>query len=138
MSGCRLHVAVGVIVVDGLVLIARRPAHLHQGGRWEFPGGKVEAGEGVEQALARELGEELGLTVGAARPFMEIAFDYPERSVLLDTWLVEEVAGAPRGLEGQELRWVAPGELGDYEFPEANRPIVERLVAELIKETSAP
>jgi 8-oxo-dGTP diphosphatase len=121
----RLHVAAAVIRgADGRVLIARRPEHKHQGGLWEFPGGKVEAGEAVDAALARELREELGIRVTAARPLIQVRHDYPDQQVLLDVYEVGAFVGEPHGAEGQPLAWVAPRELPDYEFPAANRPIV--------------
>ncbi|PTT03442.1 NUDIX domain-containing protein, partial [Pseudomonas sp. HMWF006] len=83
----RVHVAAAVIRDDsGKVLIARRADTQHQGGLWEFPGGKVEADESVETALARELHEELGIVVGAARPLIKVHHDYPDKQVLLDVW----------------------------------------------------
>ena len=122
----RIHVAVGVIVNAAQeVLIAHRAQHLHQGGLWEFPGGKVETNEGVEQALKRELLEELNITVQNCAPLLEIAHDYGDKSVLLDVWLVREFSGKPQGLQGQPLQWVKPSELFGLEFPAANAPIVE-------------
>ncbi|MBS7663797.1 Nudix family hydrolase [Pseudomonas lalucatii] len=121
----RVHVAAAVIrAADGRVLIAKRPDDKHQGGLWEFPGGKVEAGEAVPTALARELEEELGICPTAARPLIQVRHDYPDKQVLLDVWEVSAFSGEPHGAEGQPLAWVAPRQLGDYEFPAANRPIV--------------
>lgn len=121
----QVHVAVGLIVnAAGDVLLAKRAAHQHQGGLWEFPGGKVEAGEPVAQALARELAEELAITVTSARPYLKVAHNYPDKSVLLDVWLVEAFDGEPTGVEGQPLGWVAKRELTNYQFPEANLPIL--------------
>ncbi|MDU9390647.1 Nudix family hydrolase [Pseudomonas sp. zfem002] len=121
----RIHVAAAVIRgADGRILIARRGETQHQGGLWEFPGGKVEDGEAVETALARELREELGIEVGAARPLIEVRHDYPDKHILLDVWEVSAFSGEPHGAEGQPLAWVSPRDLGQYEFPEANRPIV--------------
>jgi 8-oxo-dGTP diphosphatase len=121
----RIHVAAAVIRGgDGRILIAKRPDDKHQGGLWEFPGGKVEADESVERALARELDEELGIRPSAARPLLQVRHDYPDKQVLLDVWDVTAFAGEPHGAEGQPLAWVAPERLGDYQFPAANRPIV--------------
>ncbi|MGQ7815476.1 Nudix family hydrolase [Metapseudomonas furukawaii] len=121
----RIHVAAAVIRgVDGRVLIARRPEDKHQGGLWEFPGGKVEEGEAVRDALCRELEEELGIRVSAARPLIQVHHDYPDKQVLLDVWEVAGFTGEPHGAEGQPLAWVSPRELVNYEFPEANAPIV--------------
>lgn len=121
----RVHVAAAVIRGDdGRVLIARRPDDKHQGGLWEFPGGKVEEGEPVLEALARELHEELGIVVRTAQPLIQIAHDYPDKHVLLDVWEVTAFDGQPHGAEGQPLAWVAPRQLAEYEFPAANAPIV--------------
>lgn len=123
-----LHVAVGVTVQNATVLIAKRLQHLHQGGLWEFPGGKVEPGESVYQALCRELNEELGIAVEAAEPLIEIRHDYPDRSVLLDVWQVTAFTGQPEGRQGQEFRWISLAELRNYRFPEANAPIIGALL----------
>lgn len=119
-----LHVAVGVIRnLEGDVLIAKRAVELHQGGLWEYPGGKVELGETVEQALKRELFEELGIQVDYARPLIKTGHTYPDRKVLLDVWMVEAFSGEPHGKEQQPVRWVPVLQLKDYSFPEANWPI---------------
>lgn len=121
----RVHVAAAVIRGDdGRVLIAKRSAQQHQGGLWEFPGGKVEAGETVQQALSRELFEELGITVLKTRPLIQIAHDYSDKHVLLDVWEVTRFVGQAIGREGQPLAWVAAKQLNEYAFPEANKPIV--------------
>jgi len=120
-----LHVAVAVIRNQrGEVLVTQRPRHVHKGGCWEFPGGKVEPGEQVRQALARELYEELGIDVIRAQSLIQIPHEYAEHPVLLDVWEVSKFSGAAHGREGQPLRWVTPQALDDYIFPEANRPII--------------
>lgn len=127
----RLRVAVGVVIDgEGQVLVARRAQHRHQGGRWEFPGGKVESGETARAALARELHEEIGIRVLAAQPMLDVCFDYPDRGVSLEVFRVTRHSGAARGLEGQPLRWVPVSDLGNYAFPDANRPILDALLAE--------
>lgn len=124
-SAGRLHVMAAVIVnAAGEVLLAQRPLHKHQGGLWEFPGGKREPGESQREALGRELAEELGITVTRARPLIEIVHDYPDRQVLLDVWQVSAFAGEAHGREGQPVRWVAAADLPGYAFPAANLPIV--------------
>lgn len=121
----RIHVAAAVIRgADGRILIAKRAEEQHQGGLWEFPGGKVEADETVPQALARELEEELGIRPSAARPLIQVRHDYPDKQVLLDVWEVSAFSGEPHGAEGQPLAWVSPRQLDDYAFPAANAPIV--------------
>lgn len=123
-----IHVAVGVLANSaGEILIARRAQQAHQGGLWEFPGGKVEPGETVQEALARELREELGVYTGDYQPVIQVAHDYGDKAVLLDVYRARIVHGQPHGREGQPLAWVAPGDLQDYPFPAANRPIVRAL-----------
>ncbi|WP_078085685.1 8-oxo-dGTP diphosphatase MutT [Microbulbifer mangrovi] len=127
-----IHVAVGVILgADGRILLAKRPEHLHMGGRWEFPGGKVEADESIQQAMTRELKEELDIDVKAMEPLIEVRHDYGDKQVFLDTWCVTEFDGIERGVEGQELAWVSVAELSEYRFPDANQPIVTALQARL-------
>ena len=119
-----LVAAVALIDADGRVLLAQRPEGKSLAGLWEFPGGKVEANETVQAALARELEEELGIRPTAARPLIQVRHDYPDKQVLLDVWEVSAFTGEPHGAEGQPLAWVSPRQLVDYEFPAANRPIV--------------
>lgn len=125
-----LHVAVGVIRNDRQqILIAKRPAHVHMGGLWEFPGGKVEAGESIQQALQRELCEELGITFqqNQITPLIKIRHEYPDKSVLLDVWVVDYPMGVPIGRENQLIRWINVSELASYQFPDANRAIINKL-----------
>jgi len=123
-----IHVAVGVLRDSGgRALLTRRPDQAHQGGLWEFPGGKLEAGEPVERGLRRELAEELGIRVRSARPLIRVRHAYPERTVLLDTWVVERFDGCPAGCEGQPLAWVRDTEFDAYPLPSADRPIVTAL-----------
>lgn len=125
-----IHVAAGVILDSGgQVLLALRPRNKHKGGLWEFPGGKVEAGESVKQALARELLEEINLVVEEASPFLVIDHDYGDKQVRLDVWRVSRFSGTPLGSEGQEIAWVAIADLHLYQFPEANAGIVAALRA---------
>ncbi len=126
----RVHVAVGVIVGPaGDILISKRHHESHQGGLWEFPGGKVESGETVNHALERELHEELGIHVTRCRPLLQVHHDYADKQVCLDVWVIDGFSGQPEGREGQPLAWCAPAALADYEFPAANRPIVEACLA---------
>ena len=120
-----VHVAVGVIRREnGDILIAQRPEHLHQGGLWEFSGGKVEENETVEQALTRELHEELAIRVESCESLIQIRHHYADKSVLLDVWTIESFSGIPDGREGQPIRWVAANELQNYAFPAANHAII--------------
>ncbi|WOD12147.1 8-oxo-dGTP diphosphatase MutT [Pseudomonas sp. NyZ704] len=121
----RIHVMAAVIRrADRSILIAKRPDAAHQGGLWEFPGGKLEEGEPRLDGLARELQEELGIQITNARPLIDIRHDYPDKSIRLDVWSVSSFSGEAHGAEGQQVRWVAPQDLGQYAFPAANKPIV--------------
>ncbi len=134
----RVHVAVGVILDgDRNILLSLRADNAHQGGLWEFPGGKVEPAESLEIALRRELKEELDILPLRTSPLIEVSHDYGDKSVLLDVHLVWEFSGTPRGLEGQPLAWVAPAELPGYDFPAANLPIVEAVQAALADQSLA-
>lgn len=131
MVGGNIPVAVAVILNSrGEVLVARRALHQHQGGLLEFPGGKIEPGETTEQALVRELKEELGLSVpvtGIGPAWLSISHHYPEKTVHLDIREVFEFEGEPRGQEGQPIHWMPISELATADFPEANAEIIEAL-----------
>jgi len=111
----------------GRVLIAQRPAGRHMAGRWEFPGGKVGRNETESAALARELPEELGVDVTAARPFMRLTHAYDDHDVELSLWIVEQFTGTPASLEAQQLKWVVPAQLAAEDILEADRPFVAEL-----------
>ena len=124
-------VVVGILI-DGVgrVLVTRRAPDAHQGGVWEFPGGKVEEDENLLEALARELREELGVLVETTEELMALEHDYGDKRVRLDVCRVTRWTGEPRGLEGQPLAWQRPEQIRDWAFPVANRPILERLLAD--------
>jgi len=120
-----LHVAAAVIKnIQGRILISLRDSSSHQGGLWEFPGGKVEAGETFEQALVRELKEELDITVTSATPLITINHQYPDLAVQLHVYRVDDFVGDAKSCEGQPLKWVAPDDLALFKFPAANQPII--------------
>lgn len=122
-----LVVAAALFDTCGRVLIAQRPPGKPMAGRWEFPGGKVNAGETERAALARELTEELGIEVQSARPFMTLRHAYEDREVELSMWIVERYGGQPCALDGQSLEWVPPQDLGSRDLLEADRPFIEAL-----------
>lgn len=124
----RIHVVAAAIVDEQQrVFIAKRPDHVHQGGLWEFPGGKLEPGEEVQAALRRELHEEVGIYLKESRPLIRIKHDYPDKFVLLDVFLVREFDGEAHGKEGQPVEWVHRNELNQYQFPSANKPIISAM-----------
>ena len=130
-----IDVAAAVIINKrGDTLLSLRLADSHQGGKWEFPGGKLEQGESAEQALCRELNEELGIKALELEPFIELEYCYPEKLVKLHVLKVLDFSGSPKGLEGQKVEWVNPSELAQREFPDANYPILEKLLVKLKSE----
>jgi 8-oxo-dGTP diphosphatase len=125
----RVRVAVGVIYRNGHYYVSKRASHLHQGGKWEFPGGKIEPDETEFAALNRELAEEVGIHVKAARELLTIEHNYPDKQVRLFVYLVEDFEGEPRQQEGQQAEWVALNQLRTLSFPEANQAILDALAA---------
>lgn len=123
-----ITVAVGVVFnCDKGVFICKRADHQHQGGKWEFPGGKVEVNESIYDALVRELYEELGIEVNAADHLLEIKHDYIDKKVKLSVWMVTDYDGTPHSNEGLEERWCLLSELQSKDFPAANITIIEHL-----------
>jgi 8-oxo-dGTP diphosphatase len=123
-----IHVVAGAVTdAAGRVLIAQRPAGKHLAGGWEFPGGKLEPGEARAAGLARELGEELGITIRNPRPLIRVRHTYPQGEVLIDMWVVKSYSGEPRGLDGQALQWLTQDELERAELLPADGPIVRAL-----------
>ncbi len=108
--------------------MARRPAHAHLAGQWEFPGGKIEAGETPEEALARELSEELAIEVLPGALWGILFHRYPEKTVRIRFIFAKRVAGSPEAIGCEEFRWVLPPDLLELPFPEADRPLVDGLV----------
>lgn len=129
----RVHVAAGIILKNDSIFISKRNAEQHQGGKWEFPGGKVEDGETVLAALSRELKEEVNIAVLETSAFHQVSFDYPDKQVLLDFYLVTSFTGEEMGLEEQETAWVAIKDLAQYTFPAANQIIVEKLIKRFVE-----
>ena len=121
-----IEVVAAVIERDGRILIARRPAALHLGGLWEFPGGKRQPGETPEAALVREIREELDAVVTVGELLDDVEWTYPEKTVRL-LFFRCALDDEPRAAEGQEIAWVAPADLDRYEFPPADGGLVARL-----------
>ena len=124
-----VHVAVGVVARGDDIFTTLRAKDAHQGGKWEFPGGKVESGETVTDALKRELAEEIGIDVLSSEPLILIEHDYGDKCVKLDVHRVTQFTGEPHGKEGQSSRWQPANELRAEDFPEANVAIIQALLA---------
>ena len=112
---------------EGLILVARRADEQHLGGAWEFPGGKIEAGEEPAEAALRELREEAGLTAAVATPLLVFVHDYPDRRLRFHAFVVTDAAGEVRTDGGRAFAWVAPASLDDMPMPEANSAILKAL-----------
>lgn len=124
----RIEVAVGILTNrDNKVLVGQRLVKDDYYQKWEFPGGKLERYETCEQALVRELKEELGISVISCDPLMVLDHDYPDRQVRLHVLLVPAFQNNPQGKEGQALKWVTLDELHDLDFLAGNQAIIERL-----------
>lgn len=122
-----VNVAVAVIKIADRVLIAKRANHQHQGGLWEFPGGKLEEGEELRNALQRECLEELDIIPTSVSPLTTIHHKYTDKAVTLHVCLVSDYLGVPYGKEGQPITWSPLTELKNYQFPEANKEILSLL-----------
>ena len=127
-SNRRVRVVAGILQDrDGRILIADRTRSRSLKDHWEFPGGKVNAGETSEDALRRELAEELGIEIAAVSRFLHAEHDYPHISVAIEFFLVSSWEGTPDGLEGQQIRWVDRTSLDPDMLLPADAPIVEAL-----------
>ena len=124
-----VNVAVGVILRADRVFLAKRAATVHQGGKWEFPGGKIEIGESPVEALKRELLEEVGISFGQPIPMCTINHNYGDKCVCLHVMKVENFDGEPFGKENQQTEWRAIVDLKPAEFPAANVEIIQELLA---------
>jgi len=123
-----LNISTGIIRnAKQQIFITQRAADAHMANKWEFPGGKIEAGESAEQALVRELQEEVGITPQGATLYEKLEYQFPDRHITLWFWLVESWDGEPWGKEGQPGSWVAQSELDEEKFPPANEPVISRL-----------
>jgi mutator protein MutT len=129
-----IHVVAAIIWQQGdpqsgsqRLLLAQRQKGKHLADYWEFPGGKLEPGESPWQALQRELEEEIGIMPTKASPYLQVYHRYPQRNILLDTWLVEEYRGEIVSREGQQLCWIELSQIDQYRLPPADLPIIEAI-----------
>lgn len=130
LNGDPIHVVAAIVWHPNQLntfLISRRQQGKHLEHLWELPGGKKEPGENREQALKRELAEEINIRVICTKPFMQVTHEYCDRTIFLDVWQVSSFEGNVSGREGQEIRWIEINELNDYQFPEADTPILDSI-----------
>ncbi|HEU4394811.1 MAG TPA: (deoxy)nucleoside triphosphate pyrophosphohydrolase, partial [Planctomycetota bacterium] len=127
----RHEVAAGILWDGERVLIAKRHEDDHQGGRWEFPGGKRRGHESIEECLKREMLEEIGVEVDVGRLWRALTHVYPDRTVTLYFHLCESRSGTPRPIECAEVRWVSPGALRELRFVEGDIQVLPDLVRDL-------
>ena len=124
-----LNVVIGIIInTENKLLLNKRKKNTTLSGYWEFPGGKIKPNETLNQALSRELFEELGIKIGATDPLDSIEYQYAEHDVVLLPFRIIDYTGTPRGLEGQELMWCSYSQLQNINILPANRLLIERLL----------
>lgn len=130
----RQKVVVGIIFNQSLdsVLVAKRPPHKIKGDCWEFPGGKARPGEAEFETLSREINEETGIVVRRARKIHVVDYDYPDTSISMSAWIVDDWNGKISGKEGQLIKWSKIENLSDLEFPEANKKLIKILKLPLL------
>ncbi|TAK75632.1 MAG: NUDIX domain-containing protein [Gammaproteobacteria bacterium] len=122
-----IRAVVGVLKREGKLLVAERPQGKSYSGYWEFPGGKIEADETGEAALVRELQEELGIDVILAKHWLDYTYSYPDKTVALEIWRVDDFTGEPHGKENQQLLWVTYAELLSLHLLDGVRPMMGHL-----------
>ena len=120
-----------MIFRDGRLLISKRKLSSHLGGLWEFPGGKLEAGETFQAALMREIREELGTEIAIDQLISTVEHSYPEKTVLIRFYKCQCVGEEPTALDCEALKWVAPKQLRDHSFPKADDQILDELVTQI-------
>ena len=130
MNSHVIEVVAALIWEEGRLMICQRPAHKARGLLWEFVGGKVEPGESKEAALIRECREELAVTVAVDGPFMDLIHAYPDITVHLSLFRAHITEGEPRLLEHNDLKWITPRQIPDYDFCPADQAILERIIRE--------
>jgi mutator protein MutT len=123
----RIDAAIAVVVRDGRVLICQRKARDTFGGYWEFPGGKCEAGETLEQCLCRELREEVDIAAKPLAKLSAVSHNYPHVQLTLHPFLCEHISGEPKLIECQQALWVEPAKLRSYKFPPANESLLQEI-----------
>src|SRR5215475_11666945 len=123
----RIDVVAAIIRMNGKILITQRLDNVHLAGLWEFPGGKVEAGESLQMALRREIREELGIEIRVDDKVLTLDYDYPTKSVRLHFFYCTVLDGDAQPLNVADLRWVSAHDIGNYQFPPADAEIINIL-----------
>jgi 8-oxo-dGTP diphosphatase len=130
-SGDEMIEVVAALVWDkGRFMICQRPENKSRGLLWEFVGGKVEPGETKKRALIRECREELAVTLSVGKPFMEVTHEYPDITIHLTLFHAAIAKGTPRKLEHNDIRWITPGEIPQYEFCPADQVVLKKIIEE--------
>jgi len=137
-TASRTDVVIGVVSHAGKVLICQRPDGKSFAGYWEFPGGKREPGETIDQCLRRELREELAIEVTPTHALSPIDHDYPAGPIRLHPWICNHEAGEPQPLAARRVLWVEPRDLTRYQFPPANDALIAEAVAYLSSTARRP
>ena len=133
----KAHVVAALLWDGDKFMICQRPAHKARGLLWEFVGGKVEPGEAPEAALIRECREELAVEVRVGDVFMEVLHTYPDIEILLTLYHAAIAAGQPQKIEHNDIQWITPAQIPDFEFCPADVEILERITEEYGKRTGA-
>ncbi len=120
-------VVAAIIRRNGKILITRRGSDVHLGGLWEFPGGKVESGESLQQALKREIFEEVGLNVDVLHEFFSVEHSYPTKNVQLHFFDCAIKAGEPEAKQVADIKWISISEFTDFDFPPADFGLIQKL-----------
>jgi len=136
MNKPHLEVTAGLIWKQGKVLITKRPVGTHMQGYWEFPGGKKEQGETLEQCLRRELVEELGIEVEVLEQIAKVCHEYKDRVIVLHAFTCKALKGQIVARECQEIRWVNPERLHDYSFPPPDMEIIHKILGKRVETSS--
>jgi len=132
------QIAVGIVEKNGMVLIAKRRENQMLGGLWEFPGGKVESGESIEECLVREFKEEVDLDISVTRKLCEVDHAFTHFTITIHSYICSLKSGKAKPVSGSEIKWVLPEKLSEFPFPKANKVIIEKYLSTHLRTTLKP